>query len=233
MTEEYWKISDEQFPKVIEESIENVKKGELQPIEMVKLFAYFDYFIEKKLINYDINTMESLFLNGINIASINAKYCEDAENELSQISIEHNKPEMEHILERFYKINNDLKDKMYSERAEELFKCMPMKMELFYDTFDMYCKDVPIFKYYDPFQLFQRISCVSNEDIVTIKDLMLKRAKEYKEQIKPEMSNIAKLRQIMYDYLSDKEQTIKTVLISDFAKALDKILKLYDEQNEE
>ena len=30
LTEEYWKISDDQFPKVISEVLESVKKGEIQ-----------------------------------------------------------------------------------------------------------------------------------------------------------------------------------------------------------
>ena len=45
-----------------------------------------------------------------------------------------------------------------------------MKMEEFYEKFDRECMSIPIFKYYDVFQLFQRISCASNEDIVTIKE---------------------------------------------------------------
>ena len=35
----------------------------------------------------------------------------------------------------FNDINAQLKDKMYREKAEEIFKCIPMKMELFYDKF--------------------------------------------------------------------------------------------------
>ena len=45
LTEEYWKISEEQFPKVIEEVLEDIKSGKLKAIEIVKLYAYFSYFI--------------------------------------------------------------------------------------------------------------------------------------------------------------------------------------------
>ena len=59
ITEEYWKISDDQFPGVVEDVLASVKKGEIELIDMVKLFIYFSYFVEKKLIEYDIKTIKS------------------------------------------------------------------------------------------------------------------------------------------------------------------------------
>ena len=67
---------------------------------------------------------------------------------------------------------------MYKEKAEEIFKCIPMKMESFYEKFDRECMNIPIFKYYDVYQLFQRISCASNEDIVLIKEKINKKSRK-------------------------------------------------------
>ena len=41
--------------------------------------------------------------------------------------------------------------------------------------------------------MFQRISCASNEDIVTIKEKLLNRANLYTDKIEPEMKNIKQL----------------------------------------
>ena len=71
-------------------------------------------------------------------------------------------------------IENELRSDL-QEKAEEVFKNIPMKMEEFYDKFDKQCMNIPIFKYYDSFQMFQRISCASNEDIVTIKEKLADR----------------------------------------------------------
>ncbi len=231
LTEEYWKITDDQFPGVIEEVLDDVKNGKIKPIEIVKIFAYFRHFVANNLIDYDIETLESVFLNGINIASVNSEYCDDAEEELSQISTEDSGPEMKNIIDRFYEINAKLEDKMYKEKADELFKCIPMKMEVFYDKFAKECNTVPIFKYYDPFQMFQRLSCASNEDIVSIREVLAERAKHHKEEIAPEMENIAKLKLIMENYVDGKKPTIKTVMIEEFAEELDKILNLYKEDD--
>jgi len=229
LTEEYWKITDDQFPAVIDQVLDDVKNGRIKPIEMVKIFAYFSYFIEKELIDYDIKTLESVFLNGMNIASITSEYCDNAEEELSQIATEDAGPEMKNMIERFNEINAKLKDKMYKEKADEIFKCIPMKMEIFYDKFAKECNNIPIFKYYDPFQMFQRISCASNEDIVSIREMLAERAKHHKKEIEPEMPNIAKLKRIMVDYVDGKCPTIKTVMIEEFSKELEKILNSYKE----
>ena len=61
LTEEYWKISDEQFPKIIEEVIKEVNAGTLQLIEIVKLFSYFSYFIKRELISNDMKETKLLF----------------------------------------------------------------------------------------------------------------------------------------------------------------------------
>lgn len=79
---------------------------------------------------------------------------------------------------------------MYMEKAEELFKFIPMRMEQFYDKFDKEYMKVPIFKYYDVFQMFQRISCASNEDIVTIKEKLLDRAVKNGNMLQEELPNL-------------------------------------------
>ncbi len=175
-----------------------------------------------------METVKSVFINGMNIASIKSEYCEDADEQLEEIATNGVGPEMKEVIDRFLKINAKLKDKMYKEKAESIFKCIPMKMEVFYDKFDKECNTVPIFQYYDPFQMFQRISCASNEDIVTIKEMLGARAKKHRKDIYQEADNIEKLKQIMDDYVDGKRPTIKTVMIEEFAKELQNILDIYN-----
>ena len=224
LTEEYWKISDDEFSDVISEIIENIKKGEIQLVDLVKLYAYFSYFSRKKLISYDISTLKSLFINGMNIASINSEYCEDVKKELSKVAIEDVQEDMEEILKKFYELNEQLKDKKYKEKADEIFKCIPMRMEKFYDRFDRECMNIPIFKYQDPHQLFQRISCASNEDIVIIKEKLINRAEKNGKELEEETKNIKQLKQIIDAYTFGKEITIKTVMLKEFSKDLEYIL---------
>ena len=86
---------------------------------------------------------------------------------------------------------------------------------------------VSMFVYYDVYQLFQRISCASNEDIVLIKEKLIKRAEKYTKEIEPEMKNIKQLKQVIDDYLKGKEQSIKIVMLREFSNSLGYILDKY------
>ena len=127
---------------------------------------------------------------------------------------------MKEVIDEFNKLNYQLLEKDYRLKADDIFKCIPMKMEQFYERFDKECMDVPIFKYYDPYQMFQRISCATNEDIVIIKDRMLKRAKIHPEIVKEEERSMKGLKQMIDDYLKGKDTTIKTVILKGFSNDL-------------
>ena len=233
LTEEYWKIPDDQFDGVIDEIMESVKNGEVEVIDIVKLFVYFSYFVEKDLIKYDMRTIRTTFINGMNVAALNSKYCDNVEEQLGRIGLTHKTSDIEDILRHFEMINQTLKDKMYKEMAEEVFKCIPMKMETFFAKFDQECMNIPVFKYYDVYQMFQRISCANNEDIVTIREMLIKRVNKYKKEIEPEMENIAKLKQVVDNYIDGKDIGIKIVMLKEFSKDLGTVLSKYDTTKDE
>ncbi len=224
LTEEYWKIPDDEFEDVINSALEDVKEGNLELIDIVKIYAYFSYFSKKGLIKEDLKVLKIIFFNGMNLASLKSTYCDNVDEELSKIAIDEWQEDMDDILKHFNSLNSQLLDKMYKERAEEVFKCIPMRMEQFYEMFDRQCMNIPIFKYYDPFQLFQRISCASNEDIVLIKEKLINRADKYTKQIEDEAKNLKQFKQVLDNYLEGKDPTIKMVTLKDFSNALEYIL---------
>ena len=230
LVDEYWKISEDKFQGVIEETIDSVKKGEIELIDIVKLFEYFIYFSKNKLINNSISALEPIFLNGMNLSSLHSKYCDNVNEELGKVVIRGENTaadvEMENVLKQFSFLNEQLLEKEYKDTADEVFKCIPMKMEEFYEGFDKKCMNIPILKYYDPYQVFQRISCASNEDIVAIKEKIIKRMKEKRKITKQELGNLRKLKQIMDDYIEGKEITIKIVLLKEFASDLGEMISL-------
>ena len=226
LTEEFWKISEDQFPEVVKNVIEDVKNGNLKLIDTTKLFVYFTYFIQRGLIDYDMQTIKTIFFNGMNLASLNSEYVENADQELNSLSLGESNTDVSDVLAHFYVLNNTLKDKKYTEKANDVFKLIPMRMEAFYERFDTECMEIPILKYYDPYQLFQRISCASNEDIMAIKEKLLERAQKNYKNLKPELKNLTKLREIIEKYLEGKETTIKTVMLLELEKDLQSIIEL-------
>ena len=221
LTEEYWKISDEQFPGIIKEVIEEVKKGKLQLIEIVKLFSYFSYFIKRGLINNDIKETKQIFIDGMNKSVSVSKYCDNVEEELSRVGIvTETGQEMEEVLKHFENLNNQLEEKMYKDKADEIFRYIPIKMEQFYDRFDNECMEFPIFKYYDAYRMFQRITCASNEDIVRIKEILIDRAKKHPAELNSEYKFMKQLKKVLEDYCKGKEINIKIVMLREFARDL-------------
>ena len=229
LVEEYWKVQDDKFTEIVAETLEEVKNGELELVDIVKLFEYFIYFSKSNLINNDIKTLKTVFLNGMNLASLHSSYCPNVDEELGKVVIrdekEYSNEEMEEILDRFDELNEQLLEKEYKEKADEIFKCIPIRMEQFYERFDKECMNIPILKYYDPFQVFQRVSCASNEDIVAIKEKIVKRAYENPEITEEEMESLSRLKNIMDEYINGKDTTIKIVLLREFSNELAEILK--------
>ena len=225
LVEEYWKIPDEKFFEVIYEALEDVKKGRLQLIEIAKLFVYYIYFYNNNLISYDLKTLKEDFITGMNLAVTHSRYFPNVREELEKISIYNNSSDdINDVVSSFNQLNDELLEKEYEIKAEEIFKNIPMKMEQFYERFDNECMDVPIFKYYDPYQILQRISCATNEDIVIIKERMIKRAQQHPDILKEEMKNMNSLKRMITDYLKGKDTTIKTVIMKGFVKDLDQII---------
>ena len=228
LTEEYWKISDEQFPGIIEEVLEDVKKGKLKLIEITKLFAYYSYFIKRGLVEKDIKEVKQIFMNGMDIAFKTSEFCDNVEEELSRIGIDNtSSQEMEEILNYFTVLNSKLEEKMYREKADDIFKCIPIKMELFYDRFDNECMEFPIFKYYDAYRMFQRITCASNEDIVRIKEILIDRAKKNTDKLKEEYNFMKQLKKALEDYCRGKDTNIKIVMLKEFYRDLGIVIDLY------
>ncbi len=227
LTEEYWKISDDKFPEIIEEVIGNIKDGSLKLIEIVKLFAYFSYFSKRDLIDYKISDLKEMFLESMDKAAKNSEYCDNFEQELSRIGLDVGE-EMDEIIAHFNKLNDKLKDEMYRKQAENIFKCIPMKMEVFYDKFAE-CMDKPILNHYDPYQMFQRITCASNEDIVLIKEMLVNRFKKYRDELVLEAPFIKKLQKVLEDYCKGKDTSIKIVMLKEFANDLNEIIGMYSD----
>ena len=228
LTEEYWKISDDQFTMVIQEVIENIRNGELKLIEIVKLYPYFSYFSRRRLIDYDIETLKTIFIEGMDKVLDSSEYCENIDEELSKIGVDYEGIDIQEVLRHFHELNSELKVRMISKRAEEIFKYIPMKMEQFYEAFTEEYSDKPILNYYDLNKMMQRITCASNEDIMKIKEMLLDRATKHTDALEPELKFIISLKSALEIYCKGKENSIKNVMLREFALDLGNIVALYE-----
>ena len=173
-----------------------------------------------------MQTIKGIFLKGMDLAAKNSVFCENIDEELSRTGLDIG-DEMDEILAYFHKLNDKLEEKMHREQADEIFKCIPMKMEAFYDKFTKECADKPILNHYDPYQMFQRVTCASNEDIVMIKEMLVNRAVKNQEKLEIEADFFKRLKQIVDDYTKGKDVSIKMVMLREFSSDLNTIINLY------
>ncbi len=223
LTEDYWKIEDNEFNQVISETLEDVKAGKLQLAEYFKLYVIFNFFIQKGLVDIDSEYLKLTFINGMNIAAATSKYCKDIEAYMIGTNLVEPDENINYILEHFNNLNLQTKEKEYIEVAKQLFEMIPDRVDKMPDVFVEQYLDIPIMKYYNMNTLFERILLLSNEDIVLVKDLITARYQNIKD-ISNEERNIRLLKQAMEDYIRGKVPTIKVILIEDFIKSLDMIL---------
>ena len=223
LTEDYWKIEDNEFSGVVAETLEDVKAGKLQLVEYLKLYVILNFFIQKGLLDIDMEFLKLTFVNGMNMAAATSKYCDNVESYLGGIEIEKDDDNISYIYEHFNNLNLQTKEKEYINIAKEFFEMVPDKIERLSEVFAEKHLDVPIMKYYNMNTLFERIMLLNNEDVVLFKDLIVARYEKVTD-LSNEERNIRLLKQTMEEFIRGKVPTIKIVLIEDFIKALDKIL---------
>ena len=223
LTEDYWKIDDSEFNKVVTETLEDVKAGKLQLAEYFKLYVIFDFFIQKGLLDIDLEYLKLTFINGMNIAAATSGYCKDIDAYMAGTNLVDTDENIKYILEHFNNLNLQTKEKEYINVAKELFEMIPDRVDKLPDKFVEEHLDIPIMKYYNMNTLFERILMLDNEDIVLVKDLVAARYQNVKD-ISQEDRNIRLLKQAMEEYIRGKVPTIKIILIEDFIKTLDLIL---------
>ena len=182
-----------------------------------------------------IEKIKKIFEESMDSVAQKSEYNNNVKEELSEINLLKDQKDIEEILNKFYNLNENLKKKAFGKKAEEIFKCIPMKMEQFYDRFDKECMEIPIFRYYEPRNVLQRLMYSSNEDLVIIKDKLIKRAELYSSLLIEEKDNLIKLKDIIDEYIKDKSASIKIVMLEDFSKSLNYIINKYNENltNEE
>lgn len=119
LTEEYWKIPDEEFLKVINDIIKEIKSGKVELIELVKLYSYFSYFSSKKLIPYESETIKKIFEDSMDLVAQKSEYYEIKKDEFTEFALVQNQKDMQKILNKFYEINESLKEKAFGKRQKK------------------------------------------------------------------------------------------------------------------
>ena len=233
LSEEYWRIPDEEFDKVIYNTLELVRSGKLELINYVKLFIYFNHFHTKGLLREDIGSIKNQFMAGMNLASVNAEYYPDANIYWSDFTGVETYADVDEVIAYFTIINAQLKEKTYKEDSERLMALINTKTRAFLDLLVEEYSNEPIIAYCDPNMLFEKILKIPNPDIVSFTQIVKDRVAN-KELYKVEHKHYCQLKAQIDNYVKGKVKNVKLVLLEELSSVIkcdDHIegLKIYEE----
>jgi hypothetical protein len=103
----YWELTDIEFNEALEETIDNVKAGDIPLILYFRGFDIFTHLYKDGLIQENEDQLYEIFSNGLEIAASNAKSISDSLYYFKDIDLTH-KPRLKMIMEMIIEINQGL-----------------------------------------------------------------------------------------------------------------------------
>ena len=226
LTEEYWKIPEADFEKIIFETLNQIRSGEVELIDSVKLYAYFIYFSKIGLIEIKKDEIKKCFMEGMEKSIKISRYCSNVKQELSQI--ENSKDNsVKEIKKYFISLNEKLREKEYCNIVDEVFSNLNENIENTYNKMLNEYSEIPIFCFYNPEKLFKKINDTKVENIVIIKEMLLNRVKKCNKILEEEITFMKNLVETINEYCNGQSNTIKNIVLKEFANELERYLSIY------
>ena len=224
LNESYWKMTDFEFESLWQQVIEEIKTGQVELRQYVKLFIIFKYLLNIGLIKLSINDLKQDFTLGIQLAASNNM------NEINMLSTnidldidyDTQDKDIQEIKDKYLEIRKKAITEIATNNAKDLFKNIPNNLSEFYKLIMSDFADIPVFSRYDMNDLYEKLELTSNYDLYNIIDMLNVRYKDKKELLKDDIKNLKKLAEIIRKSKKE-EQTIKQALLDNLAITIDKL----------
>jgi hypothetical protein len=222
---EYWKYSDFDFDILWQQVIDEIKFGNVDFKEHVKLFAIFKYLIDTGLIKYPLSELKHTFELGMQIsATKNISELFDSEIDIN-IDYDIEDKEIKDMKERYMEVKNKAIQEIASKNASDLFKMLPNNITEFYKKIVGEFSKIPVFSKYDMDDLYSKLELTPNYDLYNIINMMTERYKNNENLFREDYKNLKKLCEIIHKNKVDKDKSIKQALLENLAYAIEKISK--------
>ena len=224
LNDSYWKMSDFEFESLWQQVIEEVKNGQVELKEYVKLFIIMKYLLNIGLIKMPINDLKQDFILGIQISAAKNMTELDMLSTNLDLDIDYDTQDkdIQDIKEKYLSIRSKAITEIATDKAKDLFKNIPNNLADFYKQIMGEYSDIPVFSRYDMGDLYEKLDLTSNYDLYNIIDMLHVRYKDKKELLKEDSKNLKKLAEIIRKNKKD-EQSIKQALLENIANTIDKL----------
>lgn len=218
---EYWKLSDFDFDTLSKEVLEEIKSGQVEFKEYIKLFCIYRYLINSGLVDISITDFKKDYKLGLQVA---ASKCQNIDSIEDSDDINYDKEDKEVIwaINQYDKVKEKAIEQKAIEKASNLFKNLPSNIQEFYKDIVGKYQNLPVFSKYDMEDLYSKLQVTPNYDLYNIINMFQIRYKAKKELFKNDYVNLKKLCEIINKTKNSKEKTIKQVLLENVSKTIEK-----------
>ncbi len=225
LNDSYWKISDFEFDSLWQQVLEEVKSGQVEFNEYVKLFIIFKYLLNMGLIRIQASELKQAFILGMQLAASNNINDIGTLSTNLDMDIDYDTEDRDiaEIREKYLSIREKAIQEVAYNKATELFKNLPNNISEFYKEIMGDYSDIPVFSRYDMEDLYGKLELTPNYDLYNIINMMQVRYKQNKELLKEDLRNLKKLADIIHKNKTQKEKTIKQALLENLATTIEKL----------
>lgn len=207
---EYLKLSDIEFDNLVIQVLEEIKNGNVSFYDYVLLFAMFKYFIDVKLVIYDIEKLYDIFVSGMEkSAKKHIILLSDIRMDNKQYTDEYIKK----LKKTEEKILKNMTKSITGQKAEEVFSYIPNDISKFYKEMINEYRNIPILANIDSQVIYHKLTSISNYDLSNIINLIKLRYDNNTTLLKNEKKNLIHLSKLIDDHLSNDKRGIKEILL--------------------
>lgn len=221
LTGTYWKLSDLDYEILADQVFYDIKAGEIQSKEYVKLFVVYKDLLDVGLLNMSYEEMRERFILGFKIALTKEQFTEKIKM-IKVISKD------EKVL-RFTTETNRLRIRAYYEQLREkiskLFDKFPSKTDEFYKEVIEEFNDVAILKNYEMELLYNKLINTQNYDLYNFITLISTRYENRRGLLRQDKSGLKRLGVVIEKRLDDKNPTIKTALLTKLKEMAERLIE--------
>ena len=225
LNDSYWKISDFEFESLWQQVLEEVKAGQVEFREYVKLFIIFKYLVNIGLIKLPIADLKQAFILGMQTSASESIEEIDLMSTTVDLDVDYDTDDkdIEEIKNKYISISKSAILEVASNKASKLFKNIPNDISTFYKDIMGEYANIPVFSRYDMEDLYSKLELTSNYDLYNIINMIQVRYKDNKKLLKEDLKNLKKLSEIIHKNKVQKDKTIKQALLENLAATIDKL----------
>jgi hypothetical protein len=233
--DEYYKLTDAEFKTNTQKLLRQIVNGAV-PINLYnQLFAYYEYFSNRKMIPEDKDVLLRKFTSGYQRAFKKLDQEKRSAINIPDMDIDKRSEEYKTFVKSIDSIRAKATDDAQRKLYREIFELLPGDVKQFRDILHIDGEGFsvkPVFAHYDPIRLRKKVLNLSNSDLHVFLGIIRYRYKtltNIKSFLSEERDNLLKLKSAIQPHIRAKNRRLKDSLLEGLVKEIDDAAAILNE----